>query len=52
MGSQNLEQKLIVALKLQKTKQNRGIKNDSDRPNESDNINIQKGPTDPQKNNE
>ena len=44
LQSQNFEQKLIIALKLQSTKKKEEIKNDSDRPNES----TQKDPTDPQ----
>ena len=48
LQSENFEQKLIVALNLQSMKQKEEIKNDSDRPNENGNSNIQKGPTDPQ----
>ena len=47
LQSENFEKKLIAALNLQSMKQKEEIKNDSDRPNENGNSNIQKGPTDP-----
>ena len=48
LQSENFEKKLIAALNLQSMKQKEEIKNDSDRPNENGNSNIQKGPTAPQ----
>ena len=47
LQSENFEKKMIAALNLQSMKQKEEIKNDSDRPNESGNSNIQKGPTNP-----